>query len=443
MLKYIVEGGNPLYGRVRIRGAKNAVLPILCASLLCDDGEVTLTNCPDICDVTYTLEILKKFGCEVYACGEQITINAQSAHAKLLDCKEVGALRSSSLFLGAACGRFGYAKQCMSGGCELGARPIDIHLDAFEKMGIFCRSEDGYTECVGCSHSADITLRFASVGATENIILCAAKSKARVTVHGCAKEPEICDLANFINAMGGKISGAGTDTIIIEGVEKLRGINYNIISDRIEAATYMTAALATNGKITVSGANFFHLGAVLDFINECGGAITLNGNDITVCRAFPFLLPVSFLKTAPYPAFPTDAQSLALCLVTQARGKSVICENIFSSRFRLADELCKMGADITLSGNLAHVNGVHRLFGASLDACDLRAGAAAVIAALSADGKSEISNAQYVLRGYSDFDTTLRALGARIIKTEEHTNATTKSGTCTLLCQKENTKTAP
>ena len=437
MLKYIVEGGSKLMGRVRVRGAKNAVLPILCASLLCDEGEVTLTNCPDISDVTYTLEILKKFGCFVYAEGGRITVNAQSAFAKALDCNEVSRLRSSSLFLGAACGRFSYAKQCMSGGCELGERPIDIHLDAFAKMGICCVCGDSFTECVGCSRSADITLRFASVGATENIILAAARSKARVTVHGCAKEPEIVDLANFINAMGGKIFGAGTDTIIIEGVEKLRGINYNIIGDRIEAATYMTAALATNGKITVSGADFFHLGAFLDFVCECGGAVTVNGGDITVCRASPFLLPVSFVKTAPYPAYPTDAQSLALCLLTTARGRSVVCENIFSSRFRLADQLLKMGADISVEGSRAVINGVDKLRGASLDACDLRSGAAAVIAALSADGKSEISNIQYILRGYSDFDTTLHALGARIIKIEEQTNATTKSGTCTLLCQKE------
>jgi len=437
MLKYIVEGGGRLQGRVRVRGAKNAVLPILCATLLCDEGEVTLTNCPDISDVTYTLEILKKFGCFVYAEGGQITVNAQSAAAKVLDCGEVCALRSSSLFLGAACGRFGYAKQCMSGGCELGARPIDIHLDAFTKMGLAVTSDERFTECRGCSHTADITLRFASVGATENIILAAAKSSSRVVVHGCAREPEIIDLANFINAMGGKIFGAGTDTIIIEGVEKLRGINYNIIGDRIEAATYMTAALATDGKITVSGADFFHLGAFVDFICECGGAVRVEGGDITVFRASPFLLPVSLLKTAPYPAYPTDAQSLALCLLTMARGRSVICENIFSSRFRLAHELCKMGAAISVTGNRAVINGVSRLHGAALDACDLRSGAAAVIAALAADGKSEISDIQYILRGYSDFDTTLRSLGAQIIKVEDNTNGTTESGACTLLCQKE------
>ncbi len=437
MLKYIVEGGARLFGNVRVSGAKNAVLPILCACLLCDDGQVQLTNCPDITDVTYTLEILKKFGCSVFADSKQITVNANSVHSQILDCDEVSKLRSSSLFLGATLGRFGYAKQCMSGGCELGARPIDIHLDAFRKMGIICKTEGNFIECEGCLQHADITLRFASVGATENIILAAAKSDVCVTVRGCAREPEIVDLANFINAMGGKIFGAGSDTIVIEGVEKLRGINYNIIGDRIEAATYMTAALATNGKITVEGANFFHLGAFLDFLNECGGAITLNGGNITVCRASPFLLPVKLLKTATYPGYPTDAQSLALCLLSMARGSSAVCENIFSSRFRLANELCKMGADISVSGNVAKITGVDRLYGATLDACDLRSGAATVIAALCADGKSEIQNAGFVLRGYTDFDKNLCALGARIIKIEEQTNGTTKPGACALLQQKE------
>ncbi len=437
MFKYIVNGGGALSGRVKVHGAKNAVLPILCASLLCTEGTVTLTNCPDISDVTYTLEILKKLGCTVSAWDGQITVDARKAEYKTLQCDEVCALRSSTLFLGAVCGRFGIAKQCMSGGCELGDRPIDMHLDAFEKMGLKTTETHDCVGCEGCVRDADITLKFASVGATENIILAAALGKARVTVHGCAREPEIVDLANFINAMGGKICGAGTDTIIIEGVEKLRGINYNIISDRIEAATYITAALATNGKITVEGIHFFHLRAFLNFVSSCGGAIVLNKNSVTVARSGAFLLPVPFLQTAPFPHFPTDAQSLALCLLSMARGKSVILENIFSNRLRLANELNKMGADITVTGNRAHINGVDRLYGGQLNACDLRSGAALVIAALCADGVSEIINAHYVFRGYSDFDGILRSLGAQIIKIEDNTNATTKRDTGTLLQQKE------
>ncbi len=437
MQKFIVNGGARLEGSVRVHGAKNAVLPILCACLLCTDGSVTLTNCPRISDVTYTLEILKKLGCQVSADGEQITVNAEQAKSRVLDCDEVGRLRSSSLFLGACSARFGYAKQYLPGGCALGARPIDMHLDAFLQMGIKTLCEDECVSCDGCARTADITLPFASVGATENIILAAALGNARVSVHGCAREPEIVDLAGFINAMGGKIYGAGTDTIVIEGVEKLRGINYNIIYDRIEAATYLAAALATDGRITVEGVDFFHLRAYLNFLSACGGAVVLKKDSITVSRAGHFLLPVPFLQTAPFPHFPTDAQSLALCLAAQARGHSVICENIFSDRLRLAYELGKMGADITVVGKCAYINGVDRLYGADVCACDLRAGAALVIAALCAHGTSVISHAELVFRGYTDFDTTLLALGAHILKVEDDTNATTKSGACSLLQQKE------
>lgn len=437
MFKYIVNGGGALCGNVKVHGAKNAVLPILCASLLCTDGVITLTNCPDISDVTYTLEILKKLGCEVYACDGQITVDATNAEYKTLDCDEVGKLRSSTLFLGAVCGRFGIANQCTSGGCELGSRPIDMHLDAFKRMGLDIVENDDCVGCAGCPRDADITLKFASVGATENIILVSALGNARVTVHGCAREPEIVDLASFINAMGGKICGAGTDTIIIEGVEKLHEINYNIISDRIEAATYITAALATDGKITVEGVDFFHLRSFLNFVSSCGGGVVLNKNSVTVSRAGPFLLPVAFLQTAPFPHFPTDSQSLALCLLSMARGQSVVCENIFSDRLRLAGQLNKMGADITVAGNRALINGVTKLYGATVDACDLRSGAALVIAALCAEGKSEISNAHYVFRGYCDFDSILRSLGAQIIKIEDNTNGTTKRNSGTLLQQKE------
>ena len=437
MQKYIVNGGNKLFGKVTAHGAKNAVLPILCASLLCSEGTAVLTNCPDISDVTYTLEILKKLGCTVSAQDGQITVDATSASHTPLYCDEVGALRSSTLFLGACCARFGFAKQCVSGGCELGARPVDMHLDAFEKMGLETVQSTDCISCEGRVRDAQIILKFASVGATENIILASALGKARVTVHGCAREPEIVDLANFINAMGGKIFGAGSDTIIIEGVEKLRGITYNIISDRIEAATYITAALATNGQITVEGIDFFHLRAFLGFVSSCGGAVVLNKNSVTVSRAGAFLLPVPILQTAPFPHFPTDAQSLALCLLSMARGKSTVCENIFSDRLRLAGQLNKMGADITVVGNRAFVNGVNTLNAAQLDACDLRSGAALVIAALCANGISEIYNAHYVLRGYCNFDCNLRALGAQIIKTEDNTNATTKRNAGTILQQKE------
>ena len=414
MPEYIINGGKPLYGNVTVGGAKNAVLPILCACLLCDSGKVTLTNCPDISDVTYTVKILKKLGCEVFVSGGQITVDATAAHFEPLNCDEVKMLRSTALFLGAQTGRFAMAEQCLPGGCELGPRPIDLHLLAFAQMGVTVTLSDGVIVCSGCTHSANIHLKFPSVGATENIILAACKSNATVMITGAAREPEIVDLQNFINAMGGKVRGAGTDTIIVEGVEKLVGVNYNIISDRIEAATYMAAALTTNGRVTVNGINFEHILSFTDFCVNAGASTVFTNNSVTVSRASPWLLAVEYLETAPYPAFATDAQSLALSVLSLGIGTSCVCEKIFSSRLGVAKELNKMGADITVVLNRAYVNGVSGLFGANVTACDLRAGAALVVAALGANGTTYVSGAHHILRGYQNLIPNLTALGADI-----------------------------
>lgn len=414
MPQYIINGGKKLVGSVTVGGAKNAVLPILCACILCDTGTVTLTNCPDISDVTYTVKILKKLGCKVCVDGGQITVDATNSHFVCLDCDEIKMLRSTALFLGAQIGRFNNAEQCLPGGCELGPRPIDLHLLAFAEMGITVTLGDGVISCDGCARSANINLKFPSVGATENIMLAACKSDCSVKISGAAREPEIVDLQNFINAMGGKIRGAGTDTIIIEGVEKLVGVNYNIISDRIEAATYMAAALTTNGNVTVNGINFEHILSFTDFCVNVGGGVVFNKNSVTVSRASPWLLAVDYIETAPYPAFATDAQSLALSVLTLGIGTSCICEKIFSDRLGVAAELNKMGADITVIGNRAYVNGVKKLHGANVSACDLRSGAALVIAALGAEGTTVISGAHHILRGYQNLLQNLTALGADI-----------------------------
>ncbi len=414
MPQYIINGGKKIDGTVNVGGAKNAVLPILCACILCDTGVVTLTNCPDISDVTYTVKILKKLGCKVYVTDGQITVDSKDAHFETLDCDEVKMLRSTALFLGAQIGRFSSAEQCLPGGCELGPRPIDLHLLAFADMGITVTLADGVIACEGCAHSANINLKFPSVGATENIMLAASKSNATVKIFGAAREPEIIDLQNFINAMGGKVRGAGTDTIVIEGVEKLVGVKYNIISDRIEAATYMAAALTTNGTVTVNGINFEHILSFTDFCVNVGGSTVFNKNSVTVKRASPFLLGVDYIETAPYPAFPTDAQSLALSVLTLGIGTSCVCEKIFSDRLTVANELNKMGADITVVGNRAYVNGVSCLHGANVTACDLRSGAALVIAALGAKGTTVISGAHHILRGYQNLLQNLTALGADI-----------------------------
>lgn len=418
-MKYIINGKRPLNGTVFVGGAKNAVLPILCACLLCGEGTVTLTNCPDISDVTYTLEILEILGCDVSFTDGQITVNAQNAHYQLLECDRMSRLRSTALFLGASTGRFGKAQQCMPGGCELGARPIDMHLDAFMKMGVGISLSDNSISCKGCAHSADIHLRFPSVGATENIILAAALSDATVRVTGAAREPEIVDLQNFINAMGGRVSGAGSDTIIIEGVEKLKAITYNIIGDRIEAVTYIAAALVTNGKVRVKNVDPLHIGAFVDFAVSVGAAVVVHNDGVTVSRACPVLFAHPYLATAPYPGFATDAQSAALSLLSVCYGKSCVEETVFSDRLRLAGELNKMGADITVLKNKAFVNGVPYLSGACVRAFDLRSGAALVVASLGAVGKSEISDIHHIGRGYQNFDKNLRALGADIIKAED------------------------
>ena len=418
MSRYIINGGNRLSGEVVLSGAKNAVLPILCACLLCAEGTVTLSNCPDISDVTYTLSVLRRLGCKVSASHGQIAVNAESAEFKPLDCDEMGMLRSTALFLGACIGRFAVAEQCLPGGCELGARPIDMHLLAFSQMGSTVSQTENNVKCTGCTHSADITLRFPSVGATQNIILASALGKSEVVIRGAAREPEIVDMCNFINAMGGKIKGAGTDIIIVQGVEKLRGVNYNVMCDRIEAATFMAAALVTGGNITVRGAEFAQVRSFADVLVSCGGTAVFCGDSVTVSRAGPFLVALPYIETAPFPGFATDTQSIALALLSVCRGVSCVRERIFSDRLRLAYELNKMGADITVLGDRAYVNGVGSLFGAEVNSGDLRSGAALTVAALGAHGKSIVRGVHHIHRGYENFDKKLRALGADI--TEEY-----------------------
>lgn len=424
MPEYLIHGGKPLSGQVCVSGAKNSVLPILSAALLCD-GKVILTNCPKISDVTYTLSILSLFGCDVSANQGQITVDACNACFTPVPHELSSKLRSASLFLGASLGRFGMAEQYMPGGCELGSRPIDMHLTAFCKMGVAVNGDGSVVKCENRPHGTDIFLRFPSVGTTENIIIAAAKCKGTTTVTGAAREPEITDLCNFINAMGGKITGAGTSRIIIEGVEKLNGINYNIMGDRIEAATYLALALATDGEITVTGVCPDHLLAVTDVIVNSGGFVCRRDNAVTSRRGGHFVLSPGIIRTNPYPGFPTDAQSLIISMLLKSLGSTYICEQIFDDRLRVCDEFIKMGADIQVSGNVARITGTRRLYGADVTACDLRSGAALVIAALSAEGFSRVGGISHILRGYDSFTEKLRMLGADIIKTEDKNDGTT------------------
>lgn len=411
MSGYVIRGGAPLRGSVRVSGAKNAVLPILCACLLCE-GETVLTNCPRISDVLNTLEILEELGCETSFKDGQIRINADSA-APLPVGKAAEKMRSAALFAGALCGRFGKAELAAPGGCMLGSRPLDIHIGAFEKMGIACRT-DGVLRFEGRPHGADVFLRYPSVGATENVMLAAATGRGTVTVTGAAREPEVVDLAGFLNAAGAKIRGAGSGIIIIEGVEKLRGVRYNIMGDRIEAATFLAAGAATGGEVTVYGAEPEQLAAVTDVIVRAGGSVCRKPDSVSAGGRY--LCSPGVIETAPYPGFPTDVQSIAAAMLLCAHGRTEIRERVFDDRLRVFAQFAKMGADVSVSGTSAVIRGAERLHGETLSACDLRSGAGLVIAALCADGESRIENISHIERGYEDFEQKLSALGAFVRK---------------------------
>lgn len=411
MSEYIIRGGAPLRGEVTVSGAKNAALPILCASLLCAEGETVLNCVPDITDVRRTLRLLEELGCETSFTGGQVRINAERARYAELS-GEAARLRSAALFLGAACGRFGRAVQPFPGGCELGSRPIDLHIAAFGKMGI-AASQNDMIECVGRPHGADIFLAYPSVGATENAILAAALGEGTVTITGAAREPEIEDTADFLNACGARISGAGGRTIIVQGVEKLRGTRYSIMGDRIEAATFLAAAAATGGEVTVRGFAPEHIAAFTDVLVRAGVSVCRGADSVTVTRGDRLRSP-GIVETAPYPGFPTDGQSVTAAMLLRARGVTEIRESIFDDRLKVCRQFRGMGASIAVRGRRAVIEGTGALSGAKLTACDLRSGAALAVAALQADGESRISGTTHIERGYESFAQKLRALGANV-----------------------------
>ncbi|MBE7036099.1 MAG: UDP-N-acetylglucosamine 1-carboxyvinyltransferase [Ruminococcaceae bacterium] len=414
MSKLIIRGGTPIRGKLAVHGAKNAVLPILAASVLCDNGVNVIHNCPNLRDVTITVEILRYLGVRVIRTGNTITIDARKGIHGHIPQYLMQELRSSIIFMGAIAARNHKAKISMPGGCELGPRPIDLHIKALRELGCDIKEKTDYLY-VNSRHlkSAALTLPFPSVGATENIMLAACRADGMTVVENVAKEPEIVDLANFLNAMGAKIRGAGTSRIEIEGVKHLHAADYTIMPDRIAAITYLCCAAATGGSIELTHTVPEHLETALSLLAQCGCRI--EARDSTVYLQAPKRLSApSEIVTAPYPGFPTDAQSLFLALLTLADGTSVIRETIFESRFRPAAELAKMGASIALCQNCATVTGVATLQGAPVAATDLRGGAALVIAALAANGTTEIDNVCYIDRGYESLTENLTLLGADI-----------------------------
>lgn len=412
-MKYIVKGDRELCGNVRVQGAKNSVLPILAASILSSD-KCEIHNCPDLVDVHITMKILEELGCEAEYSLNTLTVDSSSAFKCEIPQELMRKLRSSIIFLGAVTMRVGKARVSLPGGCSLGARPIDLHLKALKALGIKIREEAGYIETDASeAKCGNVHLAFPSVGATENTILAAVKIKGETVITNAAREPEIVDLVNFLNAMGAKITGEGTGTIHIEGVASLKGISYRIIPDRIAAATYMCLAMATGGEIELENVKKEHLTAITNELREEGARVEFFGERGYI-RAPGKIKSTGMIKTMPYPGFPTDAQSLFIPHLIKSDGASVIVENIFENRFKIIGDLNLMGADIVTEGRSAIIRGPKHLTGAHVYAPDLRGGAALIIAALSATGESIVEDEGHVVRGYENLVENITALGGDI-----------------------------
>lgn len=416
--RYIVDGRHRLNGEVWVHGAKNAALPILAASLLCDGCEIQ--NCPDLSDIHAAENILQHLGCktlwETDTNGQKVlSVKPVGPFAWDIPDKLMREMRSSIVFLGAIIARCKKAKLSYPGGCELGPRPIDLHLSSLRKLGVEIKEDLGYLECSVPDklHAAEIILPFPSVGATENIMIAAVLAEGETVIRNAAREPEISDLAGFLNACGAKIRILSDGTIAICGVEKLHGCCYRVIPDRIVAVTYLCCCAAAKGEILLRGVCPEHLSAVLPVLEEMGCSLTVDKDKIAVLCDKP-LKAVSSISTMPYPGFPTDALAPVMAAACTAKGSTIFIENIFQDRFKHAWELCRMGADIKAEGRVAVVRGVERLHSARVRCTDLRGGAALVTAALGVEGKTVIEEIRHVLRGYEHLDQTLNELGACI-----------------------------
>ncbi len=416
MSELVINGGKKLSGEICVQGAKNSVLPVLAATVLCG-GECVIHNCPQLSDVETSLKILAHLGCGCKKDGDTVAVNARDISDYSIPDTLMRVMRSSVVFLGAVIGRTGKAVISSPGGCELGPRPIDLHLSSLNKMGVTVKEEHGYLNCTAENglHGAEITLNFPSVGATENIILAAVLAEGDTVIHGAAKEPEISDLADFLNSAGARINGCGSDTVRIRGVKTLGGAEHSIIPDRIVAATYMACAAVTGGNITLKNVMPPHMASILWLFNESGCKVNINGKSINLLSP-QRLLRVPTVRSLVYPGFPTDAGPIAAALLCKADGTSVFVENIFENRFRYVDELKRFGAKIKTEGKIAVIEGVTELSAADCKSTDLRGGAALVIAALAANGKSKIGEIQHIERGYEDIAENLRLIGADISK---------------------------
>ena len=412
MSKFIIQGGHKLEGELKISGSKNAALPAIAATIL-NSGVTTLYNVPNIQDVQTMYEIIKEIGGKVTKKNNKIIIDTSSVNRFEIPENLMRKMRSSVILAGALIGRFHEATFSYPGGCEIGSRPIDLHLKGFEKLGVEIKEEYGKIICkaekiVG----TQINLDFPSVGATENIILASCLGEGTTILTNAAKEPEIEDLAKYLNKMGAKIKGVGTDRIEILGVKKLSDISYNIMPDRIEAGTYLIAGAITGGNIKILNAKPEHIEPIVNKLEECKCNIKIEKNSIEIFA--PKRVKAVDIKTMPYPGFPTDMQSIFVALLTTAKGTSIVTENIFENRYKYVQELNRMGAKIRVEGRSAIIKGCKKIQGANIIATDLRGGASMVVEALAAKGTTQIDNIEYILRGYEDMDKKLKSLGAKI-----------------------------
>lgn len=413
MSRFIINGGRKLHGSIRIQGAKNAVLPIFAASVLCK-GRVTIHNSPIIADCNNMLNILRALGSDIEVDGHDVYIDNEEMQNKEITSTLARELRSSIFLLGPVLARFKSAKVAYPGGCEIGLRPIDMHLKGLRELNVDIHEEAGYIYCDASDmRGAEVQLDLPSVGATENLMMASISAKGKTVIRNAAREPEIVDLQNFLNLCGAKIEGAGSSVITITGGGELKGVEYTPIDDRIVAGTYLLAACMCGGELELLGGNSANLHSLISKLSKYACKITTN-NDRIYISILDRLSAVDIIETSPYPGFPTDLQAQTVSALSLASGTSMVVENMFETRFKHIPELVKMGAKIVVKDRTAVIRGVKKLYGAEVFAQDLRGGAALILAGLAATGKTVVENVYHVDRGYENIEGVLRSVGGDI-----------------------------